>query len=98
MKNINVSNSLGNSTNLLLNDGKNRAEGYYLRSPSIFNFSSISQTKESFPPNISTILKQDPDLLFLIQLLPDIKQLDEKSKSLLKAHMQTSIYKFKYEL
>lgn len=58
---------------------------------SAFNMTSISQR----PPQLN-YQAQDPDLTFLVQLLPDIKKFDGKSKSIFKLQTQTLVHNLKY--
>lgn len=55
---------------------------------SVFNMSSVSQ---SFPP-----IQQDTDLTFLLQLLPEIKSFDEKTKSVFKLQTLILIHNIKH--
>lgn len=56
-------------------------------SMSIFNMSSISQNQPA---------PQDPELAFLMQLLPDIRSLDQKTKSIFKLQVLTLVHNLKY--
>lgn len=65
-------------------------------SSSIFHMTSASECNQSFG---SFPIQQpiDTDVMFLMQLLPDVKKLDHKAKSAFKMEMQSLLYKLKYE-
>jgi BESS motif len=61
---------------------------------SAFNMTSISQRSPMM--SVMNTQTQDSDLAFLMQLLPEIKQFDKKSKSIFKLQTQTLIHNLKY--
>lgn len=64
-------------------------------SSSIFNMTSASECTQSIGP-FSTQQSFDPDVMFLMQLLPDVKKLDHNAKSIFKMQMQSLVHKLKY--
>lgn len=58
---------------------------------SFFKKSSVSQTGEA-----STLTLDDPDVMFLMQLIPDIKQLKPENKSSLKCEIQQMVHQLNF--
>ena len=55
---------------------------------SVFNMSSVSQRLSP--------MQQDNDLTYLLQLLPEVKRFDEKTKSLFKLQTLILVHNIKY--
>lgn len=62
---------------------------------SIFNMTSASECTQSVG-SFSTQQSFDPDVMFLMQLLPDVKKLDQNAKSIFKMQIQSLVHELKY--